>query len=190
MATGYSLCTTRLTMEPLTAADHEWFWWVNTHPHTRAHLWDGDTISEDQAGDVLAQNAAFFGTQGFGLWKAFHDATPVGYYGLWFFFDEPQPQILYVTDPEHTRRGYAAEAAHAVADYAFGALAFGYLDAAIDAANAASQRVARALGMRRLQAAEIHGRATLVFRLDRTAWRPARRASSTPEVSGGAASAQ
>ncbi len=167
MQDAFTMTTTRLALTPLTALDSPWFWRVNTHPHTRAHLWDGDIISTQHAADVLSQSAAFFRHQGFGLWKARHADAAVGYYGLWFFFDEPQPQILYVTDPEHTGRGYAQEAAAAVARYAFDTLGFAHLHAAVDAGNTASRGVARALGMRSVSEDVVDGKPTVVFRLER-----------------------
>ncbi len=170
MAQAFTLSTTRLALTPLTVLDSPWFWRLNTHPHTREHLWDGDVISTQQAADVLAQSAAFFRHQRFGLWKASHAEAAVGYYGLWFFFDEPQPQILYVTDPGHTRRGYAAEAVSAVARYAFETLDFAHLDAAVEAGNDASRALARSLGMQPQRESVVDGKPTVVFRLDREAF--------------------
>ena len=34
----------------------------------------------------------------------------IGMVGLWEFFDEPQPQLLYALLPEHTGKGIADEA--------------------------------------------------------------------------------
>ncbi|WP_394336181.1 hypothetical protein [Adhaeribacter arboris] len=40
----------------------------------------------------------------------------MGFAGLWFFFEEDQPHLLYGLLPEYTKSGLATEAARAVRD--------------------------------------------------------------------------
>lgn len=60
-----------------------------------------------------------------------------------------QTEIGWVLHPDHGRRGYATEAAHALAVHAFDALGTHRLYARLDAENIASVRVCERLGMRR-----------------------------------------
>nr|WP_145492718.1 MULTISPECIES: GNAT family protein [Streptomyces] len=60
-----------------------------------------------------------------------------------------QAEIGWALDPAHSGRGYAAEAARAVAALAFGELAVHRLFARLDVLNTGSVRVCERLGMRR-----------------------------------------
>ena len=161
------LRTARLTLTPLDPLDLAWFLALNREPAVKRHLWDDERLSRDTAKQVLTDNHRLFAEHGYGLWKARHDADPIGYYGLWHFFDEAQAQLLYVTDPKQTRRGYAREAAGAVIAYAFTTLDYAYLDAAIDAGNEASCALALALGFRETRRDAVDGKPTLFFRRER-----------------------
>ena len=56
----------------------------------------------------------------------------IGYTGLWYFFNEKQPQLIYALLKQFTKRGYALEASKAIIQYSFNTLGFQYLIAATD----------------------------------------------------------
>jgi ribosomal-protein-alanine N-acetyltransferase len=87
--------------------------------------------------------------------------------GLWHFFDERQPQLLYALLPDFTGRGYAAEGARRIVEYAFAELGLDYLDASCDVPNAASQRTAERLGMKKYKEEVKNGLPTLFYRLEK-----------------------
>lgn len=159
-----SLTTKRLLLAPIIKDDQSWFLALNTLPAVRKFLWDDAQLSAEEARDILSKNQTHFDQDGFGLWKAKHGRTRIGYYGLWPFFSGPQPQLLYVTDPQFSGRGFAKEASEAVIGYAFSALKYPYVEAALDNGNAASQALAKALGMALREEREEAGKPTLFYR--------------------------
>jgi RimJ/RimL family protein N-acetyltransferase len=62
--------------------------------------------------------------------------------------EDAEIEIVYSLEPDRWGHGYAAEAAVAILDYAFEVLGLGRVLAEIDRDNAASEAVARRLGMR------------------------------------------
>lgn len=159
-----SLTTKRLLLAAISSDDLSWFVALNTLPAVRKFLWDDAALSQSEAADILQKNQVYFQQHGFGLWKAKHGRTRIGYYGLWPFFSGPQPQLLCVTDPQFSGRGFAKEASEAVIGYAFSALKFGYVEAALDDGNKASKALATALGMALHEDREEAGKPTLFFR--------------------------
>ena len=49
----------------------------------------------------------------FGLWfvETKNEKEVIGLVGLWYFFEENQPQLVYALLPKATKKGYASEAA-------------------------------------------------------------------------------
>jgi len=165
-----SLYTDRLSLEPLQLDDLPWFHLLNTDPVVRKYLWDDQVIAESEARDILQQNQQLFSEKGYGLWKICRteDQQAIGYTGLWFFFEEPQPQLLYAILTPFGKKGYATEAARAVMDFAFMSLGWTYLIAATDPPNRSSMAVARRLGMRLWKEKTDSGRKTIFYRKDYT----------------------
>ena len=89
-----------------------------------------------------------------------------GFAGLWRFFGEEQPQVLYALLPNEIKKGYAAEASKAVINYAFNELNFKYITAACDTPNVASKKVCERLGMKEIEEKDINGKKTTFFKLD------------------------
>lgn len=164
-----TLSSPRLYLTPFSKEELALFHQLNTSPFVRQYLWDDEVISMELAAQILDQNAQHFQADQFGLWKITDKATSVflGYAGLWFFFEEPQPQLIYALHPDAAGNGYATEAARLVIDYAFQKLGFGYLIAATDEPHIASQAVAQRLGMQRDRIDSIDGKATVFFRLEK-----------------------
>lgn len=141
--------TKRLQLIPLELKDLEWLHQAFTNEFVRKYLWDNVIIPREKTEEILLINQQYFETLSWGLWKivTIKEKLCVGFVGLWFFFEEPQPQLLYGLLPEYTGRGYATEASGAVIDYTFDNLKFRYLVAACDTPHRASQKVCDRLGM-------------------------------------------
>ncbi len=162
-----NLYTERLQLCPLSSSDEDCFHQTNVSDSVRAHLWDGETIPLDLTRELLEKNTASFSREAWGLWKLLTrvDERYIGYAGLWTFFDESLPQLLYALNQPFTGQGYATEAARAVVDYAFRDLHFSYLRAAIDVGNDASVAVCERLGFELEAQRDQDGKPTLFFRL-------------------------
>ena len=164
-----TLSSPRLHLIPFPTNELALFHQLNTSPFVRQYLWDDELISMELAQQILDQNAQHFQTDRFGLWKITDKArgTFLGYAGLWFFFEEPQPQLIYALHPDAAGNGYATEAARLVIHYAFQQLGFDYLIAATDEPHKASQAVAQRLGMQQDRTESIEGKVTVFFRLEK-----------------------
>ena len=133
---------------------HETF----TDPFVRKYLMDDEIISIERSSEFMSINEQTFRENGWGLWKirVNEDDTYAGFAGLWNFFDEDQPQLLYGLLEDHTRKGYAVEASKAVMEYAFTTLNFSYLVAACDTPNTDSLKVCELLKFKRVEEKEIN----------------------------------
>lgn len=156
------LHTQRLDLVPFSLQDLDLFHATNNHPFVRKHLWDDEILPVELSRDILNTVEGLFAEQRYGLWQIIEreSGTFVGYTGLWTFFGEPQPQLLYALLPDYTGKGYATEAAGTVMHYAFEELKFSYLRAATDPPNEASGRVCLRLGMTFLGERNMDGKAT------------------------------
>ena len=166
---AHALTTERLVLQPLTESDAPLFHQINTDPFVRRFLWDDEVIPAVASRDIIFTSQRHFDDSNWGLWKVLDKAARhfLGYAGLWCFFDEPQPQLLYALRPQFTGRGYAQEAAAAVIGYAFNSLNFEDLVASMDAPNTASVRVCERLGMQKVEERRTGEAVTLFYRLVR-----------------------
>lgn len=164
-----TLGTDRLSIVPFSPEDGSLLHRMFTDETVRRFLWDDLIISEQEVDDILKVNDLLLGKRQFGLWKLIRktDSTVVGFTGLWFFFDEPQPQLLYGLMPAYFGNGYATEAATAIIDYAFTKLGFSYVHAATDPENIASNNVARRLKMALQDTRVMEGKMTMFWRIER-----------------------
>ena len=163
-----NLHTARLNLMPLSSADMAIFHCTNTNLFVRKYLWDDEVIVQQLSEEILEEVERCFRDQSWGLWKivSVSDNNYVGYAGLWKFFDENQPQLLYALLPEYTGRGYATEASQAIIDYAFSQLKYDYLIASTDTANSSSGQVCQHLGMVLQEERVINGKATSFYRIE------------------------
>ena len=131
-------------------------------------MWDDELIDESTAREILVQNDKHFEEDKYGIWKIQLRETKetLGYTGLWYFFDEPQPQLIYALLKSFTKKGYAREAAFSMIKYAFGELGFDYLIAATDEPHMESQRVALNLGMEFIEKRIENKKPTLFYRIE------------------------
>ncbi len=136
-------------------------------PFIRQYLWDDEILTLQKTSEILDQSIKHFQEDGWGLWKIqlIHAHQIIGFCGLWYFFEEPLPQLLYALKETHIGQGYAYEASKEIARYAFGPLAFPHLIASMDKANQASQKVAQKLGMVYFKELVQDGAKTIFYRI-------------------------
>jgi len=163
------LLTSRLRLIPFSRADQELLHQTFTDPFVRKFLWDDEIIPEAQTKAILEQNEEHFQNDHWGLWKITQKADEafLGFVGLWCFFEEDQPQLLYGLSPNATGQGYATEASWAIIRYVFQALGFSYLIASCDPSHTASRKVAERLGMQFVEERTEQDKPTAFYRLDR-----------------------
>ncbi|MCG8329713.1 MAG: GNAT family N-acetyltransferase [Chitinophagales bacterium] len=162
------LRTDRLSLVPMAGDDLECFHKTNINPFVKQFLWDDEVIPESVSSDILNEVVLMFKKNKWGLWKILNieNGNYMGYIGLWCFFDEKQPQLLYALLPEYIGNGYATEASEKIINYAFNTLNFEYLIAAMDPSNQASIAVCRRLNMVLVKEKEVEGKPTLFYRLE------------------------
>ncbi len=163
--TDFDLLTPRLQLTPFTEGEVELFHSINPDQHIRRYLWDNEEISYKVAEDIMSRSALLFQNENYGLWKVIEVSSKevTGYAGLWFFFDEDQPQLIYAILKPFTGLGYATEAARAIIKYAFNNLKFSYLIASMDKPHRKSQAVAQRLGMHILRQSLKKGKNTIFY---------------------------
>ena len=161
------LQTKRLHLIPLNSGDIENFHATNVDEFVRRYLWDDEVIAIESSKELLEEVEKSFHENGWGLWQI-HSAVGgdyMGYVGLWSFFDEPQPQLLYALRKESVGFGFAFEASQALIEYTRTDLGYGYLDASMDADNLNSISLAERLGFNFTEKRDIDGQPTLFYRL-------------------------
>jgi ribosomal-protein-alanine N-acetyltransferase len=158
----------RLQFQKLGIEDHQYFHELMTNPFGRKYLCDDVILSEKETESMLQTNEDLFKEKSFGLWKIIDKKSliPVGVVGLWFFFEEPQAQLLYILSPAHVGKGYATEASAEVIKYAFTHLNYEYIDASLDLPNNASGQVCERLGMVKFKELTYEGKPILFYRLE------------------------
>lgn len=163
------LNTERLALNPFTLEDTALFHRLNNDAFIRKYMWDNEPIDEATAIEIIKQNDTYFKENKYGIWKIQlkGEVDVIGYVGLWYFFDEPQPQLIYALLKPNTKKGYAYEASQAIMKYTFEHLGFNYLIAATDVPHLASQKVAKALGMTFTEKRIENEKPTLFFRIDK-----------------------
>ncbi len=164
-----TLTTSRLTLIPFEKEDLAVLHLTFTNPFGRKFLWDDEIIPLETTKDILTKSETYFQQHHWGLWKILLTAQQryAGFAGLWYFFDESQPQLLYGVLPDQTNQGLATEASEAVIQYAFEQLGFSYLTASCDTPHTDSKKVCERLGMKLVEEKNINGKSTTFYRIDR-----------------------
>jgi len=162
----FKLETERTLLSPFQIGEEELFQRLSSDSFIRRYLWDDENISLDLSKEIMAKNAAHFRTKKFGIWKVIHKKKNqiVGYAGLWYFFSEKQPQLIYALLEAYTKRGLATEIAQKIMRYSFDHLEFEYLIASMDEAHLTSQKVAERIGMQKVEKRVINGQPTLFYK--------------------------
>lgn len=161
--------TDRLILQPIVENDLNTLHAIFTDSYVRKYLCDGQIWSLDPVEEMLEQNTNLFGEKKFGLWfiQTKSDRAVIGFVGLWYFFEEEQPQLVYALLPTATKKGYATEAATKIIEYGVDELGFDYLVASCDRPNIESQKVAARLGMKQVEERIVDGNPILFFRIDK-----------------------
>lgn len=165
-----TIYTERLELRPTNENDLDVFFSIITHPYVRKYLLDDEVLNMDQAKDFLDTSINQFNNSNFGLWLVESRETHhvMGFTGLWQFFEEGQPQLLYALLPQYTGFGFGIEAAAAIVNYVFTELKFDYLIASCDEPNYASQRLAEKLGMKRDGIADKKDKRLFYYKLNKS----------------------
>jgi len=142
------LTTERLVLRPVTGHDHEELLAHWTAPAVRRFLFDGASQTPAQINQVIEDSIGSFAAAGYGLWLireagATELAGTAGIRPL----EELGLEIFYSLAPGVWGKGYATEAARALAEYALGPLGLPEVLAEVDEGNAASVAVVKRLGM-------------------------------------------
>ncbi len=161
------LSGSRIVLHPLKKNDQRELWELFNDPFIGKYLWDDRPVSHEEVREILKKNDKYFRELSWGLWKILLHAKlpPIGFVGLWPFFDENQPQLIYGLLPVHTGSGLGTEATKIICQYVQYKLQWSYLDASINKPNKDSQELARRLGMQFLKEDIIEGKETLFYRL-------------------------
>ena len=161
--------TSRLKLKPILESELNIFHGILIDPYVRRYLCDDKIFSRQQTAEMLQENQKLFQKQKLGLWfiETKNKIEIIGFVGLWYFFNENQPQLAYALLPHQTKQGYATEAAGKILEYSFDELNYNYVLASCDAPNIESQQVAKRLGMKQIEERIIDGNTTLFFRIDR-----------------------
>jgi RimJ/RimL family protein N-acetyltransferase len=187
------LRTQRLALQPLNMSDHAALLTHWTGRLVRRFLFDDYVLTTAEVTETIVTSQRSFAMAGFGLWAlrpaarhAVLDSSMLGTAllgtaGLRPLNDseDPEIEIVYSLEPDRWGHGYAAEAAAAILDYAFGIIGLSRVIAEIDRDNTASEAVVRRLGMHPVQTAaepagEPPGPMTHVA-VDRAGWLGSRR---------------
>jgi len=161
--------TERLVLKPIVESDLNTLHRIFIDAYVRRYLCDGEIWSLQKVEEMLAENKKLFAQKQFGMWfiETKSDRETIGFVGLWYFFEEAQPQLVYALLPKALKKGYATEASTKILDYGFDELGFNYLVASCDRPNIESQKVAERLGMKQVEERFMNGNPILFFRIDK-----------------------
>jgi ribosomal-protein-alanine N-acetyltransferase len=160
-----TLTTERLVLRQLREADLDALAEIYADPETMRFL--GGPRTRESTRTRLVSMIAEHREQGFGLWATTlrADGTLIGRCGILVQEVEGriEHEIAYLLGREWWGKGYATEAAAAIRGHARAELGLARLISLIDPENAASQAVARRIGMQHERTVVFEGRATMLF---------------------------
>ena len=164
-----TLATERLLLRAFRSSDHDAYAAMCADPEVMQYLGTGVTLSRAEAWRSMAAILGHWRLLGYGMFAVELKATGelLGRAG---FLDPPGwPgfELGWVLGRQHWGHGYAAEAAAAARDYAFGTLGRDRLMSLIRPANERSIRVAEKLGERLTGKVDLLGAPCLVYELHR-----------------------
>lgn len=161
--------TKRLRLREMTPADLDFV--ADMLGDTQVMRFYPKPLSRPEAEAWIARQSARYVRDGYGLWLAEERATgrPVGTVGLVAQVVDGvvEAEVAYLVHRPHWRRGFAAEAALAVREHAFGTLGKSRVVSLIRPVNLPSQAVARRMGMAPVATTVLEGLEHTVFAVDR-----------------------
>jgi len=160
--------TQRLLLKPILESELSTLHAIFIDSYVRKYLCDGKILPLQQVEEMLTESQKNFEEKRFGLWfvETKSEKEIIGFVGLWDFFDEKQPQLLYALLPNATKKGYASEAATKILEYCFNELGYQYLLASCDQPNIESQKVAERIGMRKVDEKIVNGNPLVFFKVE------------------------
>jgi ribosomal-protein-alanine N-acetyltransferase len=161
--------TQKLLLKPILESGLNTIHAILTDSYVRKYLCDDKIFPLQQVQEMVIQSQNSFEEKKFGLWfiETKNEKETIGFVGLWDFFDEEQPQLVYALLPEATKKGYATEAATKILEYCFNELNYQYLLASCDQPNLNSQKVTERIGMRKVDEKIVNGNPLVFFRIER-----------------------
>ena len=111
--------TKRIILEPVSFDRINTFYDIVTNPFVRKYLFDNNELEKDTVNEFVKISNQLFQNKNYGLWFIIlkENQELIGFTGLWHFFEESQPQLLYALLPNYTKSGYAKEATQKVIEY-------------------------------------------------------------------------
>lgn len=174
------LTTARLRLEPLADVHLEAFNAMNSDPEVMRYLsGKPETLEESRA--VIERIKARWADPGYSWWALL--ARDTGAFVGAGILQNLRREAVPAPDPacpleigwrlhrDHWGRGYASEAARAIAGHVFDAMQADELLAVCDPDNKASSGVMERLGMQSLGLQHWYGKELSTYRIDATAWR-------------------
>ena len=160
--------TNRTILKPFEGDESELFHKLSCDSFIRKYLWDDEKISMKVAKDVISRSTRYFKRNGFGIWKIEYIEIDeiIGYAGLWYFFEEEQPQLIYALRENFTKKGIATEVAKRIVHYAFEELNYKYLIASMDEMHHESQKVTSRIGMKLFKREELNEKPTVFYKIN------------------------
>ncbi|MEP1062373.1 GNAT family N-acetyltransferase [Stenomitos frigidus AS-A4] len=136
----------------------------------RRFLFDDRQISLEEARSFIDASIVSFAKHGYGIWLFFEHQNShlAGFSGL-LNNSQELPGIIFGTQPQFWRRGYAREATVSIFRYAFDVLGLESIVADVDESNEASIRTLEALGMSRTRKALVNGHPLLYYEMQSSA---------------------
>lgn len=165
--------TQRLLLRSFHEGDLDAYASMHADPEVMRYLGDGVPLSREDAWRSMAVMAGHWTLRGFGMWAVEEKSTGalIGRVGLYEPEGWPGQEVGWTLAREHWGRGYAFEAAEASLDHAFHTLQWPRAISLIDPDNQRSIRLAERLGERFERKVELRGHPTLLYSIDRGAWR-------------------
>jgi [ribosomal protein S5]-alanine N-acetyltransferase len=162
--------TQRLLLKPILESELHKLHSIFIDAYVRKYLFDNEVLSSQQVEDILTESQRLFDEKKFGLWfiEPKGEKESMGFVGLWYFFEEKQPQLIYALLPHATHKGYATEASVKVLEYCFNKLDYSYLVASCDRPNLSSQRLAERIGMKKIEERVVDDKPILFFQVERS----------------------
>ncbi|MDZ8189082.1 MAG: GNAT family N-acetyltransferase [Nostoc sp. ChiSLP02] len=162
--------TQRLLLKPILESGLNTLHTIFIDSYVRRYLCDDKILPLEQVEEMVRENQKNFEEKKYGLWfiETKNEQKIIGFVGLWTFFDEQQPQLVYALLPKATKQGYATEAATKILDYSFDELNYKYLVASCNCPNLESQKVAERIGMIKVDEKIINGNPIVFFRIEKS----------------------
>jgi RimJ/RimL family protein N-acetyltransferase len=170
-----TLETARLRLRPFRADDFDPYATMCADPEVMRYVGDRGVLSRDEAWRQMAMLAGHWQLRGFGMWAVEERETGafVGRVGLYYPEGWPDREVAWALARAYWGRGYAAEAARAALEVAFGRLGWPRAISLIDPLNARSVRLAERLGERLEGETTVRGHQVAVYAIEKAAWRAA-----------------